>query len=132
MVAGLCEGFGSGRAILIEEARVEEDHSRYWLEIHLTQNGDEKHDMRKPVRLVTAEGKVYKPAKVDFAGNPEKGFTDIWLSFWLEKKDLEKNLNLKMNDGQLKVKTGGEAPTLTTGEEVFFKTSDWEKSWLGF
>ncbi|MGJ8642725.1 MAG: hypothetical protein ACSHX9_04895 [Luteolibacter sp.] len=116
----------------IVAARVEEDHSRYWLELHLSQNGNEKHDLRKPVRLVTAGGKIHEPGKTTFAGNPEQGFTDIWFSFWLEKADMEKNIELNINDGALKVKSGGDAPNLSNGEDVVFKSSDWRKSWLGF
>lgn len=116
----------------IQAAKVEEDHSRYWLELHLKQNGSEKHDMLKPVRLLTAGDKIHEPAKTTFAGNPEQGFTDIWLWFWLEKGDMEKNISLKINDGTLKVKTGGKAPSLSGGEDVVFKSSNWEKSWLGF
>lgn len=116
----------------IHAAKVEEDHSRYWLELHLKQNGTEEHDLLKPVRLLTADGKLHEPADTIFAGTPEQGFTDIWLKFWLEKRDMEKNISLKINDGTLKVKTGGNAPSLPDGEEVVFKSSDWGKSWLGF
>ncbi|MEP2776993.1 MAG: hypothetical protein ABJQ29_12425 [Luteolibacter sp.] len=116
----------------IEAAKVEKDHSFYWLELHLKKNGSEKHDLRKPVRLITAGGKIHEPAETTFAGNPELGFTDIWLKFWLENGDLEKNIELKINDGTLRVKTGGEVPEPPAGGNVVFKSSDWKKSWLGF
>ncbi|MDP4847023.1 MAG: hypothetical protein NWR51_07160 [Akkermansiaceae bacterium] len=117
---------------IIEAARVEQDHSRYWLELHLKKNGTEEHDLFKPVRLITADGEIHEPSKTDFAGNPKEGFTDIWFKFWLEKRDMEKNIELKINDGTLKVKTGGEAPNPPQGEDMVFKSSDWRKSWLGF
>lgn len=116
----------------IHAAKVEEDHSRYWLELHLKQNGAEEHDLLKPVRLLTADGETHEPADTIFAGNPQQGFTDIWLKFWLEKKDMENNINLEINDGTLRVKTSGEVPILGNGEDVVFKSSDWGKTWLGF
>lgn len=117
---------------VIEAARVEEDHSRYWLELHLKKKGSEEHDLRKPVRLLTADGEIHEPADTTFAGSPELGFTDIWFKFWLEKKDMEKNIGLKINGGTLKVKTGGKAPSLSKGEDIVFNSSEWGKSWLGF
>lgn len=117
---------------VIEAARVEEDHSRYWLELHLKKKGSKEHDLRKPVRLLTADGKIHEPSKTDFAGNPKEGFTDIWFKFWLEKGDMEENISLKINGGTLNVKTGGSAPSLSGGEDVVFNSSDWGKSWLGF
>lgn len=116
----------------IEAVRVEEDHSRYWLELHLKKNGQKEHDLKKPVQLVTAAGTIHEPADTIFAGNPEQGFTDIWFKFWLEKSDMEKNIDLKINDGTLKVKTGGEAPNPPDGGQTVFKSSDWGKSWPGF
>lgn len=116
----------------IEAAKVREDYSRYWLDIHLLKNGEKEHDLEQPVRLLTADGKIHEPADTVFAGNPKDGFTEIWLKFWLEKSDMEKNIDLRINGATLRVKTRGEAPEPPEGGEVVFKSSDWGKSWLGF
>lgn len=112
-------------------AQVKRDRSNAWLDVHLRKNGDQEHDFRKPVRLVTADGTQHQPADNTFSGSPETGFTDIWFKFWLEEKDLEGRINLLLNDGKLRVKTNVEPPPTDKTEQVF-KSADWKKSWLGF
>lgn len=116
----------------ITEAMVSSDRSYRWLELHLRKCGDADHDLSKPVRLLTADGKEHEPADTTFAGSQEKGFTDIWLKFWLEDSDLKGPLSLRINDGKLRVKTNSGAPALGDKGEVVYKSTDWEKSWLGF
>ena len=116
----------------IEGAQLTKDRSNAWLEIHLKKSGDAEHDLRKKVRLVTADGTEHEPAKNTFAGSPEKGFTDIWFKFWLEEKDLEGQMNLLINDGKLRVKTSQAAPEWNSDAAIVLKSADWGKSWLGF
>jgi hypothetical protein len=116
----------------IEAARLERDRSFHWLEIHLRKSGEENHDMRQPVRLVTADGTRHQPADTKFAGSPETGFTDIWFKFWLEEKDLEGNIDLQLNGGKLRVKTNQGLPQTDKNGETVLKSADWSKSWLGF
>lgn len=116
----------------VDAVRLESDRGYVWLEAHLRKNGNEDHDLEKPVRLITADKTEYEPADTTFAGSPEKGFTDIWFKFWLEKEELEGPLDLKINGGTLKIKTSLTVPELSGDKDTIFKTSDWEKSWLGF
>lgn len=116
----------------VKAVKLTPDRGYVWLEAHLKRSGDKSHDFKKPVRLVTADGTEHEPAKTDFAGSPEEGFTDIWFKFWLGKENLEGPIHLKINDGVLTVKRSEPAPDAGAGEETVFKSSDWEKSWLGF
>lgn len=121
-----------GARFVIEGVQLRSDHSYRWVELHLRKSGEADHDLRKPVRLLTADGTEHEAADTTFAGNPEKGFTDIWLKFWLADADLKGPLSLRINDGTLRVKTNSGAPSAGDGGEVVFKHADWEKSWLGF
>lgn len=122
----------SGARFEIQAVRLVADRGYVWLEAHLKKSGDADHDLLKPVSLVTADGAEHEPADTTFAGTPETGFTDIWYKFWLEKKDLKGRLNLQINDGVLTIKSSEPIPVLKGGKEAVFKSSDWEKSWLGF
>ena len=117
---------------VVTEALVRKDKSYRWVELHLKKSGGSEHDLRKPVRLVTADGTGHEPADTTFAGSPETGFTDIWFKFWLTESDLEGLLTLRINEGELRVKTSGGAPTFGSDGETVFKSADWGKSWLGF
>jgi hypothetical protein len=117
---------------VIEGAQVTRDSSYRWVELHLRKSGETDHDLSVPVRLLTSDGKEHEPADTTFAGNPQEGFTDIWFKFWLEDSDLKGALNLRINDGELRVKTNSGAPTLGSNGKDVFKSADWGKSWLGF
>lgn len=116
----------------IEGVQLTKDRSNAWLEIHLKKSGDKEHNLRKKVRLITANGLEHEPADNTFAGNPEAGFTDIWFKFWLDQKDLEEEILLQINDGRLRVKTNQGAPEWDSDGENVLKSSDWRRSWLGF
>lgn len=117
---------------VISEAMVRSDRTYRWVELHLRKSGEVKHDLRKPVRLVTRDGTEHEAADFTFAGSPEEGFTDIWFKFWLEESDLKNPLTLRINDGVLRVKTDSGAPALGSDGKAVFKSTDWGKSWLGF
>jgi hypothetical protein len=116
----------------IEGVQVKRDRGNRWINVHLERAGDKKHDMRKQVVLLTADGVEHKTYDITFAGSPETGFTDIWLKFWLEEADLENTLKIRINDGVLLVKTNQGAPELENAAEKVFKSTNWGKSWLGF
>lgn len=117
---------------LITKALVRGDRSYRWVELHLRKSAEADHDLRKPVRLVTADGAEHEPADTTFAGSPEKGFTDIWFKFYLAESDVKGSLSLRINDGKLRVKTNEGAPSLGNDGQAVFKSADWGKSWLGF
>ncbi len=116
----------------IQGVRLRQDRSNVWLDLHLRKSGVAKHDLSKPVRLITADQTSHEAADTTFAGDPESGFTDIWFKFWLEEKNLEGPIKLQINDGQLRVKTSEELPVLDEGKDTVFKSVDWRKTWLGF
>jgi len=116
----------------IEAAQLDLDRSFVWLEIHLRKNGEMNHDMLQPVMLVTADGTRHEPADTTFTGTPEKGFSDIWLKFWLEINDLEGEIDLQMNGGTLRVKTNEGAPATDKEGKAVLRSADWGKTWSGF
>lgn len=115
----------------IQAVRLKQDKGYVWLEAHLKRSGKEDHDMQKPVRLVFADGSEHEPADTTFVGSPETGYTDIWFKFWMEQEALKGQIDLKMNEGTLKIKSSDAIPAVGKDKETVFKTSDWE-SWLGF
>jgi hypothetical protein len=115
-----------------EAVQIEPDRGYVWLKIHLKRSGEEQHDLMKPVRLIAHDGQPREPDNMELAGNPEQGFTDLWFSFWMEKHELEGKINLQINDGILKIKESDPIPKLEGTNVRVFKSSNWEKSWLGF
>ncbi len=117
---------------VVQEVQLKQDKGYVWLDVHLKKNGKQDHDLKQPVRLVTADGAKHEPADTTFAGTPQTGFTEIWFKFWLEKEALKGEIDLKMNGGTLKIKSSEQMPALNSDKETVFKSSDWEAAWLGF
>jgi hypothetical protein len=117
---------------VIEEAVLSGDRSYHWLEIHLKKSGDKNHDLRKQVRLVTADGTEHLPADTTFAGTRDTDYTDLWFKFWLEDKDLEGKIDLRLNGGKLRIKTNQGLPATDKDRKKILKSADWGKSWIGF
>lgn len=115
-----------------QAVQLKPDRRYVWLKIHLKRTSEKDHDLMKPLQLLTADNKQREPDNIQFAGNPEDGFTDIWVSFWMEQNELKGKMDLKINDGVLKIKESEAVPALRGVETKVFKSSDWEKSWLGF
>jgi hypothetical protein len=113
-------------ACIIKGAQVREDHSFYWVDVHLKVAPDRSHDLMKPVRLVaTSSGKEFEPADTTLAGNADGGTTDLWFKFWLERADLEGALKLQLNDGALLVKSTPGLPRLGASKSESFPTHRW-------
>ncbi len=116
----------------VQAVRLKQDKGYVWLEAHLKKSGDQEHDLKKPVHLVTADGLKHEPADTTFAGTPQTGFTEIWYKFWLDREALKGEIDLKMNGGTLKIKSSLAVPVVGSEKESVFKSSNWESSWLGF
>jgi hypothetical protein len=116
----------------IEAVSLKRDGSYAWLEIHLRKNGNQEHDMLKPVRLILADGTEHEPADTRFTGAPGKGFTDIWFKFWLESDDLAGKIDLRMNGGTLRVKANEGTSAMDKKGVAVLRSADWGKTWLGF
>lgn len=109
---------------------VEADHSNFWLTLHLKMLKDEEgrvleHDLMKPVRLVTASGREIEPADTTLAGDKDQPISSIWLKFWLEQEDLNGPVILKINEGELKVRSGSGQPKLSSSGRRHFVTHSW-------
>ena len=106
------------------------DHDNYWVNLHLMILDDDKdvvyeHDLIKPVRLLSAGGGEIEPADTTLEGDQTKKIRKIWLRFWLEKEDLQGPLTLRINDGKLKVRSGGGEPKLRSDGSRYFVTHRW-------
>ena len=84
-----------------------------------------KHDLMKPVRMVTAAGDVIEPAETAMAGEDANGTTDLWFKFWLEDVQIKGPLKLQINDGVLTVRTCSGVPNLGVSNTEFFSTCNW-------
>ncbi len=116
----------------VQAVRLKRDKGYVWLEAHLKKSGEQEHDLKQQVRLVTADGEQHAPGDTTFAGTAETGFTEIWYKFWLDREALKGEMDLKMNGGTLKIKSSKPAPAVGSEKETVFKSSNWETSWLGF
>jgi len=109
----------------ISASQLKRDRSFYWLNLHLKRTGGEEHDLRKPVRMILADGRELEPADTTFAGEMGPGTTEIWFRFWLEEGDLKGPLVLRINDGSLKVKSSADVPRIAAGAMRTFSNHRW-------
>lgn len=108
----------------IVHASLERDHSYHWLGLRLDHTTGDDHDLSRPVRLVTAAGREIEPADITMEGTPEEGVSGLAFRFWLEKGDLDGPLDLRLNGGTLRVRSGSGEPALKDGIR-HFSTSRW-------
>ena len=105
--------------------RVKQDHSYYWVDIHVKMNPGEEHDLMKPVRLSTSPGPVLEPAETTMGGDEQRGTTDLWFKFWLESENIAGPLTLRINDGELLIKKNTGMPRLGSSGFEYFVTNRW-------
>ncbi len=108
----------------ILETAINRDHSYYWLNVHVKINPGMQHDLRIPVVLVTATG-AKQPADTTLVGADPLRPEEIWFKFWLESADLAGPVSLKINGGNLSVKTLSSAPELGSSNLRNFKNNHW-------
>ncbi|RYD18214.1 MAG: hypothetical protein EOP88_23410 [Verrucomicrobiaceae bacterium] len=109
----------------VVETMVTRDRSYFWMHVRLKVNPGEKHDLEKPVTLSTATGKILEPADTTFAGTDPLVPSDIWFKFWIESADATGPLKLKLNDGELVVRSGSGVPELDGETFRNFTTQQW-------
>jgi hypothetical protein len=109
----------------VVETLVTQDHSYFWVNVHLKVNPGESHDLQQPVRLETSRGTRLEPADTTFVGDDNQAIREIWLKFWLEAADLQGPLTLHLNGGKLAVKSGNAAPDLGRSNYRNFTTQHW-------
>ncbi|MDX1680495.1 MAG: hypothetical protein R3242_07180 [Akkermansiaceae bacterium] len=105
--------------------QVKEDHSNYWINLHLKVAEDASIDLQTPVQLLTADGTSIMPADTTLAGDKEKAVRDIWLKFWVHQKDLKGELKLQINGAKLSVRQGSGVPKLRSTGSRYFVTDNW-------
>lgn len=105
--------------------QVKQDHSYFWVDVHLEMNSGQKHDLMKPVRLITATGSRLEPAETTLAARERQGTTDLWFKFWLETPEIAGPLKLQINDGELVIKKGSGMPKLGSSGYENFVTQSW-------
>jgi hypothetical protein len=109
----------------VQGVQVTRDQSYFWVEAHLKMSPGQEHDLRKPVFLSTASGKL-EPADTTFGGSEGKGTTDLWFKFWLDETQASGPLTLHLNDGSLELRTRESLPDLGKGNEArYFTTNQW-------
>lgn len=106
----------------IQQVRVIRDHSNYWVDVFL--KGDH-HELEKRVHLESADGRLLEPADTRLSGENEKGITDLWFRFWLDARDFNGPLRLKLNDGGLWVRSGSGPPVMESGESKILNSNSW-------
>lgn len=108
----------------IAHASVSRDHSFYWLDLYLKRTG-EAHDLAKPVRLALADGRELEPAETTFEGDAGDATRALGFRFWLEDRDFAGPLQLRINDGSLRVRQRSGPPVKASKSSAHFTTSDW-------
>lgn len=112
-------------ACVISGCQVTQDRSNYWVHLKLKVNGNMKHDLEIPVRLMTAAGREITPADTTLEGDNTKSIRSIWLKFWLENEDLTGPLKLSINEGVLTVRSGSGMPKLHSDGSRYYVTHKW-------
>lgn len=105
--------------------RVERDEAFFWLDTYVKITDSRGHDFEKPVRLVLADGRELAPADITIEGTAEQEAEAISFRFWLDSKDLIGPLRLRLNDGQLLIRTKPTIPDLDSRESRFHQSSHW-------
>lgn len=109
----------------VQGVLVTRDQSYFWVEAHLKIISGKEHDLKKPVFLQTASGKL-EPADTTFGGSGEKGTTDLWFKFWLDETQASGPLTLHLNNGLLNLRSRQGLPDLGKGKDSrYFTTNSW-------
>jgi hypothetical protein len=105
--------------------RLERDGPFFWLDVYLRITDPRGHDLEKPMRLVLADGRRLPPADTTLEGSAEQPIEAISLRFWLDEKQLNGPLTLRMNDGTLTIRKRTGIPDLASQASRFHHTTQW-------
>lgn len=115
----------AGARYHIAGVAVTPDHGHHWVEVHLKRTGEAEHDLEQPVRLMLGSGRELQPADTSLTGGPDQGTTELWFKFWLNPGDLTGPLRLRLNDGELRVKTTSGEPAMGSSGRRYFNSTHW-------
>lgn len=101
---------------------VTRDYGHHWVEVQLRRAGTAAHDLMQPVRLVLNGGRELVPADTRLEG---EGMTTLVFKFWLDPGDLTGPLWLRLNNGELRVKTSLGEPSLGISGRRYFNSTHW-------
>lgn len=105
--------------------QVKRDRSNFWVDVHLKMTPGQTHDLMKPVLLLTSEGGELEPAETTLGGSDDGGTSDLWFKFWLETREIEGPLTLRINDGTLVIRKNSGMPALGANDLEYFVTNHW-------
>ena len=104
---------------------VDRDHSNYWVNLEIKVPSGAEYDLEKQVSLVNSAGDRIEPADTTLEGDNAQAIRQIWLKFWLDKEQLKGPLDLEINEGRLKVRSGSGLPKLRSDGNRYFVTHAW-------
>ncbi|MFT3990509.1 MAG: hypothetical protein QM680_03775 [Luteolibacter sp.] len=103
---------------------ISQDHSHYWVTVHVKIESGQSFDFEKPMRLLSGSKEI-ETADTTLSGDVDQQVSDLWLKFWLTREEMAAPLSLRVNDGRLTVKKSSKAPELDAGEQIFQTSSFW-------
>lgn len=109
----------------IVHAGVKRDRSYLWLDLYLKRSGGLEHDLTKPVVLRLADGREIEPADTTIEEAEGQPGQAIGFRFWLEERDFAGPLELRLNDGTLRVRGGSGLPSIPADSSRFFTHQNW-------
>lgn len=109
----------------LSSAHIRKDHSYYWLDLHVKINAGASHQLEIPVVMKLADGKSLDPADITFVSRDKGPIEEIFLKFWLAEDQIHGPLNLKINQGLLRVKSTHAAPAIENGKTRALPTHRW-------
>ena len=105
--------------------QVKRDRSYYWVDVHLKMLPGQTHDLTKPVRLKTSAGREIEPADTTLGGSQDSGTSYLGFQFWLESADAQGPLRLRINDGELVIRSRSGHPLAAHRDMQYFVTHRW-------
>lgn len=108
----------------VVDVHVREDHGYYWVEPHLRLNGG-KLDFSQPIRLVAGSGKEFELAETQLGTEENFRPGELWLKFWVERKDLGSDLRLRINGCELVLKSNEGQPRIGPLGFEYFTSCKW-------
>lgn len=109
----------------IDHVMLKRDHTFYWLDVKLDQNGQAPLDLEQPILLHTANGRQLKPTDPTFSGPDLQHIDTVGLKFWIEESDLAGPMQLEMHGARLALRTGQGAPKLSDGDTKEYSHNSW-------
>ncbi len=119
----------------IRYVRLKPDHSFHWMHVRLDVAQEDTSSLLLGLALELADGRKLRPAGLELEGQGKGSATEngphlenlqgLTVQFWLEPKDFEGPMKLRIGDGTLTVRTGSGSTGIPPGDEKIYKHCDW-------